>query len=558
MSLIHMRQISGSLERLFSGKIDLSDYDRKREEEKRNAFLTRSLAAYAIYYHSECTIDEAALSVTDGFDDNGIDAIRYDPATNRIWIVQSKWINNGTGSVSLGDIQKFLAGIRDLLNEKWDRFNSKVKSKKDEITSAIENFSIRFNLVITFTGSNLEVHQMRAISDLLDELNSPSETAIPVVFPLEKIHKAIATLSQGESINFELALSQWGFIETPKLSYYGYANCKDVAEIFGRFEQRLFHKNIRNFLGVTSVNRVIQESVSSAPQDFFYLNNGITLVCKTVKKRAAADNTIGIFSLEGAHVVNGAQTVGVLANQATYSGPESLSLARVLTKIVSLEGASDNFDVEVTRATNTQNRIEKMDFVSLDKKQERIRTELYLENISYTYKSGDSQGATSTSTHLREAVIALACRHPNIDYAILAKKEIGTLWNDINSSPYTDLFPETISGPEVWRAIQILRVIEETLKPRQTRSIPNPKRGVAVYGNTIVSHIVFSQIPVEQISTPLCPLDNTLIISKASQAYEKMVEVVMESYSDAILGRLFYNFSKTKDIVQKAKIKIGI
>ena len=45
---------------------------------------------------------------------------------------------------------------------------------------------------------------------------------------------------------------------------------------------------------------------------------------------------------------------------------------------------------EITRAANTQNRIEKRDFAALDSNQKRLRTELYLENQKeYAYQTGE-------------------------------------------------------------------------------------------------------------------------------------------------------------------------
>ena len=58
-------------------------------------------------------------------------------------------------------------------------------------------------------------------------------------------------------------------------------------------------------------------------------------------------------------------------------------------RLISLENCPEAFDREITRTNNTQNRIERRDFVALDREQERIRNELHLEAIMYVYKSGE-------------------------------------------------------------------------------------------------------------------------------------------------------------------------
>jgi AIPR protein len=67
---------------------------------------------------------------------------------------------------------------------------------------------------------------------------------------------------------------------------------------------------------------------------------------------------------------------------------------------------------EITKATNTQNRINPKDFVSLDPEQSRLRTEMMIEGIFYNYKSGDGTIRDQRTTDIEEATVALACAKP--------------------------------------------------------------------------------------------------------------------------------------------------
>src|ERR1019366_9409834 len=109
-----------------------------------------SLAAFAVQYLAGITPDEAAKSVTDAGDDNGIDAIHAD-ANKRIYLVQSKWIKDGTGEPENGDVKKFLAGVRDLLNLQFDRFNAKVRAKEIQITEALNEPGTVCEVVLAYT-----------------------------------------------------------------------------------------------------------------------------------------------------------------------------------------------------------------------------------------------------------------------------------------------------------------------------------------------------------------------------------------------------------------------
>lgn len=127
------------------------------------------------------------------------------------------------------------------------------------------------------------------------------------------------------------------------------------------------------------------DTLTKAPDDFWYFNNGITLLGTSVKKARAGGNRrdVGHFVCSGASVVNGAQTVGQIGTCFAKLDdiPEH---AHVLVRLISLEGVPEGFDEKIARATNTQNRVEGRDFASLDANQRRLQHELKLDGIEYS------------------------------------------------------------------------------------------------------------------------------------------------------------------------------
>ena len=138
------------------------------------------------------------------------------------------------------------------------------------------------------------------------------------------------------------------------------------------------------FLGSTEVNTTIVDTLLSSPQDFWYFNNGISALCRIVKKKpiGGATRETGIFECYDLRVVNGAQTVGAIAH-AAQKNPAAVANARVPFRLISLEQCPPDFGKKVTRYNNTQNRIDRRDFVALDIEKERIRGELILEGVTY-------------------------------------------------------------------------------------------------------------------------------------------------------------------------------
>ena len=89
---LQVKQIQKFLDENISPLIDMSDYSGKSDTDINSALYSRSLAALAIKMHEDISFETAAESITDGFNDNGIDAIYYSELTKTLYFVQSKFI----------------------------------------------------------------------------------------------------------------------------------------------------------------------------------------------------------------------------------------------------------------------------------------------------------------------------------------------------------------------------------------------------------------------------------------------------------------------------------
>ena len=408
----------------------------------------------------------------------------------------------------------------------------------------------RIQIILAYTGSQkLAKHPNRDLSDLLDELNSPTELADFVSFSLGDIHKAISGLARPEKITFELLLSEWGHIQEPYKSFYGYSGANDIANLWKDYGDKILAKNIRKFLGDTDINGSIQSTLTIKPENFWYFNNGITILCESIQKtpHGGSSRNVGMFKCSGASIVNGAQTVGNIGRAYIQNG-ELVEKAKLMVRIISLEGSSEEFGIELTRATNTQNKIERKDFVSLDKEQERLRTEIHIEmDKTYLYKSGEQKTRTEEECTLEEATVALACSSGDLNYAILSKKEIGKLWEDIKQPPYTDLFNPQLTGRRLWNLIQVYREVENRLK-QVLDGKQGPQRSIAVHGNRFILFEVFSKMKKEEIElgTQETIIENVKkrTIELTDYYYEKTCDSQTKLYPEAVIGRMFYNKEK--------------
>lgn len=552
MSRIQVNHIKTALDKLFKDKIDMSDFAGKQDAEIEKAFYSRAMSAYGLHIIASANIDDSGKAITDGFDDNGIDAVFYDDQQNVIFLVQSKLIEEGTGEPDTGEMRKFRDGIIDLIEEKYERFNNKLKSKLPIIKDAFSDSQIKLNILLSYTGKGFSLHNQNIINDLIRDLNESTEWAYFTDFNLKSAHDTLNTVLAGKPIDSEISLSNWGPIDEPYPAYYGQISAYDLAHLWKNNRKKLFVENIRNFIGLSDINVGILKTIEAEPESFVYFNNGVTALCNEINPLPAktVGRITGLFDCKGISIINGAQTVGSLGI-AIDKFPEQLKKCKVFIRLVPLNKLPENFGNRITIASNTQNKIEKRDFVSLDPLQHNLRTELLLQGINYHYKRTDEViPYDEKNCTVEEATVALACYQDNIDYSVTAKREIGRLWEDIEKDPYKILFNDTLKSYVLWRTIKVYRVVSKYLNENKTSKFGR-ERSVYTYGNYFILNLTFTLIPEDQLLNLSSNFEEYLK-DKLSDLIEtltgKTIEYVEKTYPSALIHQLFRNYTRCRDL----------
>ncbi len=555
MSKLHVRQIEKYLTTRLKNSINMNDYSNHKDDNiKHKAFLTRALAAFAVSYLSEVPSEDIASYVTDGYNDGGIDLLYYDKKEKILYLVQTKWHEDGHGSIDLGDALKFIEGVKKILDYDIEGMNDKIKSKFNEIENAVYDVNSKFALVIAYTGQESISKEVNdAIIKYVNEQNNTSDTKnetseLMFFYCLKQsdLHNAIASGVSGDPINIEALLIEWGQIREPHYGVYGQICASDIASWMNAYGSRLFETNLRHFISGSNTNQDIVKTLLDRPKDFWYFNNGITAIANTIAKKPIGGNksSSGTFECSGFSVVNGAQTVGSI-NAASKINPDAVSNAMVNIRIIANDNSQSIFSSEVTRYTNTQNAIEKRDFVALDPEQERIRQELYIEGIEYSYKSGSQSSTTNNQFDLTEATIALACSNANVSLAVQAKREISKLWEDISKAPYKQLFNASITGPFIWERVKTFRRIEKILTKEQ-KNFSKRDALICVHGNRFIQWVTMRRLSSnEQII--FSDIEN-IIQYTVEQSILDVIRLVQGLFPEAYPASLFKNQKKCKEV----------
>ena len=488
MSAVTTARIKAYLDKTYRPHIDMADWASKDPVEAGQCLLSRALCAAFLRERTGCDAVTAGSSITDGYNDNAIDAVYFDQNSDIFYILNSKWSDRGGVRFDGGDAAKLVSGARKLLNNDLSQFNDRFKAKQAEISEALlSGREVRIVLALIHMGtSKLSPYVIREIKEFIAELNDPVEIASMEEVDQSAIYDTITSSSKDPKIQLQIALSDWGQTTNPFLSYYGRVGVSQVAKWWKAHKGNLFSKNLRLYYPNSAVNDAVKASLTKSPENFWYLNNGITLIADSIVRAIAGApmHKLGLFTCEGASIVNGAQTVGSVGEAFDIQGlgDEVEEAGFVQVRLISLENCPPEFAADVTRAANLQNAVGTREFASMDPTQHRLALDFALDGRRYVYKSGDSDPVSHSGCTIYEATQALGCRF-SVKTAVDVKRNVGSIWANPKEPPYTEIFPKNISAIVLWRSVLVLRDVEVRLQEIKTSGRPKAEEYAKVRGN---------------------------------------------------------------------------
>ena len=457
---LQVNQIQDRLEKDFVPYIDTSDIQHHSGMNLEKQQLTRALAAMCIAVHSHIPAQEAAACVTDGANDDGIDAISYSNINKTVYIIQSKYKERPPSPT---DVEKFTRGIRHLLDGNYDFMNGKLQSRREEID---ENLNDCDHIVAVFgyLSADAPAEETLDISTkFTNNINASGKILEFQYMKLSDIHAERRIAQTMENAKVDLQVEKWLTPGDYKKEIMGIVTGNQIAELYTRFGDALFDNNIRKVIQNSETNNLILDTIRNTPTSFWAYNNGITILANTIncigKPRPSLSGSER-FKLSSVSIVNGAQTSGALGRALNEGIP--LDDIYVTVRIISTEDQEEDFGQNVTRFTNTQNTIGVREFVALDPNQEYWHQTLRDEGYLYTYKTGGQPDDEDfkLSFGLEEATRALACLS-GIEDATRTKSKISQMWSNIRGDRYKRLFPDDLDVTTMLNAVIFWRSFNE-------------------------------------------------------------------------------------------------
>lgn len=355
----------------------------QRAEQKYDGQLHQAF----IDWYVEAEFGNVTWQFTDDSSDAGIDAVIWLPNENpSVCILQSKFTKRvGAARLSRASYAEFEKVIecgysRDVgsllqhAREDVKRIYRKAFGALEPLRSWTHE-QRAFRLITTNEGrSALESQRMsqspyRYASDILRLYGHYRKTKIPRPPPLILRSDRVLKCKKRNGI-------QGAYVFNARVSdFHSYLESTDVA--------RLVVRNIRFGLA-GRVGREIRKTYEESPDDFWFLHNGLTIVCDDARKKPKG------FELTNPSVVNGAQTL-----YAISGSPQKRTSATVMTRIIVRDQSvkesidDDHWVQRVIKGVNTQNRVRADDFRSNEPEQVELQDRFREMKVFYERKRGE-------------------------------------------------------------------------------------------------------------------------------------------------------------------------
>lgn len=408
--------------------------------------------------------DEIRSAITDGGDDRGVDALFIDSRLEKraIHIFQFKYVSTfekTAGSFPSNEIDKILSFLDGCFRKDpslESTCNSLLWSKVQAIWSALDEAVYSIHVHLCNNASPLIASHKERFEDSLRPYQHATLRQHDLLW-----FSRFLTKSAVSDREYTLSLVEdqyYGRTDGFAKGLIGTVRGDEIVRLIGdpefpqEVDDSLFEDNIRLYLGEENdVNRkIFATAVSRENTQFWYLNNGITIVCDKMdyQPRAASPKV----RMLNPQIVNGGQTSHALF-EAARSDINRIYDVKLLIRVI--ETGDRHFTNSVAEATNSQTPIRSRDIRSNDSIQ--LKLENALNGYGYYYERKNDQHIDQAAdkridaVKLGQVILAYVLREPD---------RAKTSSNRIFGEYYYWVFDESILSAEnvvvVWRLYKMV------------------------------------------------------------------------------------------------------
>jgi hypothetical protein len=434
-------------------KTDIAAILSSLDELAKRAGISRSraLAAwYAINFYDLDEDDALEAAEVDGGNDQGIDIVFADSASQKIVVIQAHCPENIEKNCPKNKFDAAVASLPYLKNPENLRNSgrSDLAEIVEDLIKTYPEYGFRIGLITL--GLNNESIESAVSAQNAMHSNEELEYFFLSQHDLESSYTALID-AEGGVTEDDFSFDSDHYKDKGEFgsAWIGTVNSDELLRLYEKYENRLFAGNVRLYLGDRKggINEQIIKTAKEKAGQFWALNNGITIVADSVEQTANSKT----LKLKRFSIVNGCQTTSCLYQSGKTK-------AKVLARIIAASAGVKN---EIIRYNNSQNAVKIWAVRATDNIQEQLRNEFKEHNIKYAPKQeGTRQKRSLKIIELDKVSQYLAASQSQ--YLIQAINNKAELFD----TPYKKLFPNEIKAKTVYLAWLIGSIAEAKRQER--------------------------------------------------------------------------------------------
>lgn len=517
----------------------------------------------AWYLRNIFNLDEVETkdAIVDGAGDKQIDAVYIDNQECKVYIIQGKYYKGTIDAEPVRELLSCWTQIKDL-QQLQNSANNKLKVKIQEIASALLD---DYDLSIEFlTTANLTDAAINDFNFFKQEMSS-SET-LPAELCL--VDKEVIETRYNDTLNknrpyidYQFELEQNKYLQLDlngTKAVIAAVPLRECIKIPGIKDGTLFRKNVRQSLGSNNkVNKKIADTLKNNPEDFFFLHNGITAICSSLK----FENNI--LCTKGLNVVNGCQSLSTIYN--TSETVRNNTNGYILFRFYEI---TDDVKCDsISTSTNSQSAVKARDLRSNDKSVLNIKKsfeQFYSDGYFITKRGEQPNTAKYNTAHicnltdLGKQLISWHSQRPTIAYSE----------TKIFEKYFTQLFKKDYDPENVQALHELYDVVLKKWLPENNNPLNFNESLLAMKAYAPYHHLyavsvfigVLNNMPTDSVPSPkvvLRKLKDSNLLDKIVSMAGKALNTGFESANSQTItdGKVFspQNWIKSKGSLTKIR-----
>lgn len=323
--------------------------------------------------------------------DGGIDCFYYDEDGKNLYLIQNKYYLNST--ITYEYVENWLSTVLTLLdNNKYTRsielqdiYNNVIKDPEGSIILEVyvtnNNISTEIkNLFKQYNQGNKNVARIYGLTEMKDKYYAYEELTRKE-FNMDFKTRNQKTMLNVDSENYDIDVNLDSRFVMMDIAFIHKLIKKATDEGYP-----IFDENIREYLGQNNINKKIKNTLidENDRKNFFYYNNGITIVCEEFGRAKAT------FNVKNPQIVNGCQTSSTIYEVLeTYKNPDvDFKDSYVMVKLLKIP-KNDELLKNIVLYNNSQNKVDEKHIEAQRSELNRISAELRKHGLLVIQKQSD-------------------------------------------------------------------------------------------------------------------------------------------------------------------------